>query len=77
MNPMKGFEVTRTETVEKNAIRKALLATLHPTLSVRRSVGWSLFYFSMFLRSFASLLLPKCSSNSNWGSLVSGLVYLI
>ena len=61
----------------------ACYATLHLTLSVRWSVGPSHFTFLRFLRSLASLLLPKRSgdlkygpfpSARDWGSRVSGLV---
>ena len=64
-------------------------ATLHPALSVRRSVRLSVspshFTFLGFLRSLASLLLPKscidlnygpCPPARDWGSRVSGLVCL-
>ena len=45
---------------------------LHPALLVRRSVCWSTcwsvtLYFFCFLRSLASLLLPKWSSDFNYG----------
>ena len=62
-------------------------ATLHPALSVRRSVGPSVrpshFTFLGVLRFLASLLLPKwwsdlnygpCPPARDWGSRVSGLV---
>ena len=46
----------------------ACYATLHPALSIRRSVGRLVgphFTFFIFLRSSASQHLPKCFSNSN------------
>ena len=61
----------------------ACYATLHPALSVRWSVRLSHFTFLFFLRSLASLLLPKwwsdlkyssCPPARDWGSRVSGLV---
>ena len=69
----------------------ACYATLHPALSVRRSfrrsVGLSVrpshFTFSALMGVLALLLLPKCSTDLNygpcppardWGSRVSGLV---
>ena len=65
----------------------ACYATLQPALlvhpSVRPSVGPSHFTFWGFLRSLASLLLPKwlsdlkyspCPTTRNWGSRVSGHV---
>ena len=64
--------ITSTTQVASNA-RKFLVAcyvTLHPTLSVRwsvgRLVGWSVgphFTFSVFLSVLSSLLLPKCPSD--------------
>ena len=51
------------ESVNAKSFLVACYATLHPTLSVRpsvrRSVGPSHFPFFLFLRSTASLLLPK------------------
>ena len=67
----------------KNQFLVACYATLHLALSVRRSVRPSHFTFFGFLRSMASLLLPKWSSDlkygpcppaRDWGSRVSGLV---
>ena len=62
--------------IRRYAFLVACYATLYPALSVRpsvgrsvgRSVGWLVgphFTFFMFLRSLASLHLPKCFSNSN------------
>ena len=45
----------------------ACYVTLHPAISVRRSVGpFVTFYF--FFSSMASLLLPKWTKNLKWGS---------
>ena len=61
----------------------ACYAALNPALLVRPSVRPSHFTFLGFLRSLASLLLPKRSSDlkygpcppaRDWGSRVSGLV---
>ena len=60
----------------------ACYATLHPALSVHRSIGLSHFTFFGFLWSLASQLLPIWSSDlkcgprpppRDWGSRVSGL----
>ena len=86
-NRMKNNNVRGVSIIISKVFLVACHATLHPALSVRRSVRPSvrhtLLFFLFFLRSLASLLLPKWSSDlknspcpptRDWGSRVSGLV---